>query len=114
MALLEIDQPQRNIPQEIAATLLQAMNAEAERRAGIQRDSYNAFWNSSEATPQQIADAMGNKAGLFFALASENVTHIARAAAVVGKTLGDFLQPSEYAPPVAIEYHENGTVTIGE
>jgi hypothetical protein len=114
MALLEIQPPQRDIPQEIAATLLQAMNAEAERRAGIQRDSYNAFWHSPEATPQQIADSMGPSAGLFFALASENVTHIARSAAIVGKELGDFLQPSEYAPPVAIEYHENGTVTIGE
>jgi hypothetical protein len=113
MSLLEIDQPQRNIPQEIATTLIQAMNAEADRRAGIQRDSYNAFWHSTEATPQQIADAMGIKAGLFFALASENVTHIARSAALVGKELGDFLQPSEYAPPVAIEYHQDGTVTIG-
>lgn len=114
MALLEIDQPQRDIPQEIATTLLQAMNAEAERRAGIQRDSYNAFWHSTEATPQQIADAMGNRAGLFFSLASENVQHIARAAAVVGKSISDFLQPSEYVPPVAIEYHEDGTVTIGD
>jgi hypothetical protein len=114
MALLDIEQPQRDIPKEIAATLLQAMNAEAERRAGIQRDSYNAFWHSTEATPQQIADAMGNRAGLFFALASENVTHIARSATVVGKTLGDFLQPEEYVPPVEITYHEDGTVTIGE
>jgi uncharacterized protein YdbL (DUF1318 family) len=114
MALLDFEQPPRDIPKEIAATLLQAMNAEADRRAGIQRDSYNAFWHSTEATPQQIADAMGNRAGLFFALASENVTHIARAAAVVGKELGEFLQTSEYVPPVAITYHEDGTVTIGE
>lgn len=114
MALLEIEQPSRDIPKEIATTLLQAMNAEAERRAGIQRDSYNAFWHSPEATPQQIADAMGDRAGLFFALAGENVTHIARSAAIVGKTLGEFLQPSEYTPPVAIEYHADGTVTIGE
>ena len=114
MRLLDIQPPQRNIPEEIADTLLHAMNAEADRRAGIQRDSYNAFWHSTEATPQQIADAMGNRAGLFFALASENVTHIARAAAVVGKTLGDFLQPNEYAPPVPITYHEDGTVTIGQ
>jgi hypothetical protein len=57
---------------------------------------------------------MGSSAGLFFSLASENVGHIARAAEIVGKTLGDFLQPSEYVPPVAIEYHQNGTVTIGE
>jgi len=113
MSLLDFEQPPRDIPKEIAATLLSAMNAEADRRAGIQRDSYNAFWHSDEATPQQIADAMGNRAGLFFALASENVTHIARSAAVVGKTLADFLEPSEYVPPVAIEYHADGTVTIG-
>lgn len=114
MTFIPIEQPQRNIPQEIAATLLAAMNAEAERRAGIQRDSYHAFWHSSEATPQQIADAMGNRAGLFFALASENVQHIARSAAIVGKTLGDFLAPTEYVPPVPITYHDDGTVTIRE
>jgi hypothetical protein len=114
MALLEIQPVQRDIPQEIANGLLQAMNAEADRRAGIQRDSFNAFWHSPEATPQQIADAMGSSAGLFFSLASENVGHIARAAEIVGKTLGDFLQTSEYVPPVAIEYQDDGTVTIGE
>ena len=114
MALIEIQPIQRDIPQEIANGLLQAMNAEADRRAGIQRDSYNAFWHSPEATPQQIADAMGSSAGLFFSLASENVIHISRAAEIVGKTLGDFLKPSEYVPPVAIQYHENRTVTIGE
>lgn len=114
MSLIDIEQPQRNVAKEIADGLLAAMNAEAERRAGIQRDSYRAFWNSSEATPQQIAEAMGNRAGLFFALASENVQHISRSAAIVGKTLAEFIQSEDYTPPVHITYHQDGTVTIGE
>ena len=114
MILIEIEKEQREVSKEIANGLLSAMNAEAERRAGIQRDSYRAFWQSDEATPQEIAAAMGAKAGLFFALASENVTHIARAAAIVGKSLSDFLQPEEYTPPVTVEYHQDGTVTIPE
>jgi len=112
MSLFDINDT-RDIPQEIAVNLLQQMNAEAERRVGVHRDMFNAFWNSTEATPQEIAAKMGNNAAAFFALASQNVTHIATCAAIVGKTLDDYLQPSEYVPPQTVIVNQDGTVTIG-
>lgn len=114
MSLFEIQPPQRDIPQEIANTLLAAMNDEANRRAGIHRDTFHAFWHSTEATPQQIADAMGQQAGLFFAIGYENVQHIGRAAAAVGRELSDYLQPEDYTPPKQVTFNSDGTVTIAE
>jgi hypothetical protein len=45
-------------------------------------------------------------------IAGENVEHIAALAAIDGKTLNDFLDPSEYAPPVAYTANPDGTITI--
>jgi len=75
---------------------------------------FNAFWHSTDGvTPQEISAKMGGNAAAFFALASQNVTHIATCAAIVGKTLGDYLQPSEYVPPQQVVVNQNGSVTIG-
>ena len=106
-------EPTRNVVNEIAVNLLRDINSEAVRRAGLHRDSFNAFWHSSEATPQQICQQMGPKAALFFAIASANVQHIAAVAQIAGKTLGDFLKPEEYVPPQTVTINEDGTATIG-
>lgn len=107
-------EPERNIANEIAVNLLRDINNEAIRRAGLHRDSFNAFWHSTEATPQQVCQQMGPKAALFFAIASANVQHIAAVAAIAGKTLDDFLQPSEYVPPQTVTINQDGTATIGD
>lgn len=106
--------PERNIANEIAINLLRDINNEAARRAGSHRDSFNAFWQSTEATPQQICQQMGPQAALFFAIASANVQHIAAVAVIAGKTLDDFLQPSEYVPPKTVTINPDGTATIGD
>lgn len=104
---------QRNVANEIAINLLQDINNEATRRAGLHRDSFNAFWHSTEATPQQICQQMGPKAALFFAIASANVQHIAAVAQIAGKNLGDFLKPEEYVPPQTVTINQDGTAMIG-
>lgn len=106
-------EPSRNIANEIALGLLQDINNEAIRRAGLHRDSFNAFWHSTEATPQQICQQMGPQAALFFAIASANVQHIAAVAQIAGKTLGDFLKPEEYVSPQTVTINQDGTATIG-
>lgn len=103
----------RNVANEIAVNLLRDMNNEATRRAGLHRDSFNAFWHSTEATPQQICLQMGSQAALFFAIASANVQHIAAVAQIAGKTLDDFLKPEEYIPPQTVTINQDGTATIG-
>ena len=105
---------QRDESQAIAAALLTSINDEVSRRVALHRDSFNQFWWSTTATPQEIADKMGPAATLFFQIANANVQHIAAVAAISGKQLGDFLQPHEYIPPRAITYNQDGTVTISE
>jgi hypothetical protein len=104
----------RDIAQEIATSLLSDINREAQRRAAMHRDSFCAFWYSTEATPQQLVAKMGTSATLFFQIAQANVEHIATVAALSGKQLSDFLQPSEYIPPKTITYNPDGTVTIND
>lgn len=111
--IFQVDE-ERNVSKEIASGLLRDINAEATRRAGLHRDSFNAFWHSKEATPQQICEQMGPRAALFFAIASANVQHIAAVAQIAGKTLGDFLKPEEYVPPKTVTINQDGTATIGD
>lgn len=111
--IFDVEQ-QRNVANEIALNLLRDINNEAIRRAGLHRDSFNAFWHSTEAAPQQICQQMGPQAALFFAIAGANVQHIAVVAAIAGKTLDDFLQPSEYVPPKTVTINPDGTATIGD
>lgn len=106
-------EPTRNVANEIAVNLLRDINNEATRRASLHRDSFNAFWHSTEATPQQICAQMGPQAALFFAIASANVQHIAAVAQIAGRTLGDFLKPEEYVPPQTVTINQDGTATIG-
>lgn len=111
-AIFDVE-PEKNVANEIAINLLRDINNEAVRRAGLHRDSFNVFWHSAEATPQQICQQMGPKAAMFFAIASANVRHIAAVAQIAGKTLGDFLKPEEYVPPQTVTINQDGTATIG-
>jgi len=107
--------PDTTIPpaKGIASGLLDSIDREASRRAGEHVDAWRAFWQSPEATPQQIADEMGVSAGLFFGIAGANITHINEVALLIGKTAADFM-PAEClttAKPVTV--NPDGTVTIG-
>lgn len=96
----------------IAEGLLRDIDREAYRRAGQHRDAYNAFWNSPEATPQQIADAMNGSAVLFFTIADANIKHLQSLASLVNKPLTDFL-PEEYLTrPANVSPNADGSVTI--
>jgi hypothetical protein len=57
------------VAETIAAGLLRQVEQEALRRAGEHIDGHRAFWESPEATPQQIADAMNGSAVLFLKIA---------------------------------------------
>jgi hypothetical protein len=69
-------------------------------------------WSSNDYTPVEFFAEAGTQAVKFMQIAGENVEHIAALAAIDGKTLNDFLDPSEYMPPVAYTVHEDGTITL--
>jgi hypothetical protein len=69
-------------------------------------------WTSDDYTPTEFFAEAGTQAVKFMRIAGENVEHIAALAAIDGKTLHDFLDPSEYTPPRAYTVHSDGTITI--
>ena len=98
----------------VSDALLVSINSELQRRVNVHIGNFNLFWYSKQATPQQICDEMGSNAALFFAIAQENVEHIGTVAAMVGKTVNDFLTPQQYVPPKTVTINPDGTATIGE
>ncbi len=98
----------------IAAGLLTEIDRECRRRIGQHIDWWRAFWQSSEATPQQICDSMNGSAGLFFAVASVNKAHILSVAQLLGKTPEQLGIPTEcLTTPHTVTIHPDGTATIG-
>lgn len=95
----------------IANQLLHRVNASLAERVHEHVTGYRAFWDSPE-TPDSILAALGDKAVMMLATASENVSHIGRLAALAGKSLHDFLPPEHYLPRRAFIPAADGTATL--
>jgi len=103
------------VAESIAAGLLREVENEASRRVGQHVDWWRAFWQSTEATPDEIASSMGISAGLFFGVASVNMGHIAAVAQMLGKTPVDIGVPVEcLSTPRVVTVNSDGSVAIGE
>jgi len=103
------------VSERIAAGLLREVEAEAARRVGQHVDWWRAFWQSDEATPGEIAEAMNGSAALFFGIASVNRGHIEAVAAMLGKTAEQLGVPAEcLTTPREVTVNPDGSVTIGE
>ena len=102
------------VAESIAAGLLRAVEAEALRRAGEHIDGHKAFWESSEATPQEIADAMNGSAVLFLKIARANVEHLGAVAAIIGKPLENLLPVQYQSSPQTVTFLPTGYVQIGQ
>lgn len=98
--------------QVVAETLLQRLNTELEARARAHKQAYSEFWDSPEATPDAILEAMGNRAALWLACAVESVSHIGRLATLVGKSVTDFIPPEQFMPRSAFVLGVGGNVTL--
>jgi hypothetical protein len=112
MKLIEL--PEEQIPpaaEVIAKLMLHRVNASLAERVHEHISGFNTFWNSAEP-PDAILTAMGNKAGLMLATASENIAHIGRLAALIGKTVEDFITSDSYTPRRAFIIAEDGTATL--
>ena len=112
MQLIDI-QPSPSIPpaQVIAQHMLHRVNASLAERVHEHKAGFRAFWDSPEA-PDDILAAMGDKAAIMLATAGENVDHIGRLAAIVGKTVEDFLPAEHWQPRREFVVAQDGTVTL--
>jgi hypothetical protein len=103
------------VAESIAAGLLREVEAEAARRVGQHVDWWRAFWQSTEATPEEIAASMNGSAALFFGIASVNMQHIAAVAQMLGKTPVELGVPVECLSALRpVTVNPDGSVTIGE
>ena len=98
--------------QAIAQSELARVNQLLSDRTSAHKERFAAFWDNSQATPDEILAAMGTNAVLWLQAASESAGHIARLAAIVGKTLDDFLSPEFYVPRRAFVIGQDGSVTL--
>jgi hypothetical protein len=103
------------VAERIAAGLLREVEAEAARRVGQHVDWWRAFWQSTEATPEEITAAMNGSAALFFGIARVNMGHIESVAAMLGKTAVELGVPVECLTALRpVTVNPDGSVTIGE
>jgi len=109
-----IPETQPPVAERIAAGLLREVETEAARRVGQHVDWWRAFWQSTEATPDEIAAAMNGSAGLFFGISSVNVGHISAVAQMLGKTPVELGVPVEcLTTPRLVTVNPDGSVSIG-
>lgn len=100
---------------ELAAqSVIDAVNAEITHRVKVHELCWETIWQNPRpgATPAAVLAALGTKAGLIFAFASENLDHIARCAQLVGKTRADFIADEDCIPPLAFTLQSDGRVTL--
>lgn len=100
---------------ELAAqSVVEAVNAEILHRVKIHEICWSTIWTNERpgATPAAVLAALGTRAALIFAFASENIDHIERVAALVGKTRADFIKDEDCVPPAAFTMHQDGRVTL--
>ena len=112
--------PTKPQSQLIAEKMLFNLNASLAERIHDHKVNYNLFWNSSE-TPDKILEELnalknerGNGAQIMLASASENLEHIGKLAALIGKTLTDALDDNYWKPRREFIINANGTITLAK
>lgn len=85
---------------------------ELQRRAAVHKPSFAKVWMSGTHTAAEFFAEAGTQGVLFMTVAGLNIQQMAEAAALIGKTLHDYLQPEDYVPPLAYTAHADGTITI--
>lgn len=108
MNLIELPPPPvKPEAEQIAELMLHKLNATLAQRVHDHGMFFRTFWRGN-ATPDDILAAMGAHGAILLAAASENLEHISRLAAIVGKTLHDFISPADYTPPRAFVISQTG------
>ena len=95
----------------IADAMIQAFNAQLDSRLNVQRQQYRAFWDSP-IPPDDILVEWGPRAQMMLAAASENVEHLTKLCAFLGKQLSDEIPDSLIIPRREFIISDDGTVTL--
>jgi hypothetical protein len=74
---------------------------------------FREFWQSTN-TPAEICEELGDQGQKYLACAAESVEHIARLAAIHGKTLVEVIPPEHFVPPLAFTFLSEGRIAVVE
>ncbi len=112
--LIETAKPEPTAAELAAQSVVDAVNAEIVHRVKVHETCWQTIWENQRegATPAAVLAALGTRAALIFAFASENIDHIDRIAKLVGKTRADFIGDADCIPPLAFTVHQDGRVTL--
>lgn len=102
--------PPKPAAELIAGELLAGLNAELARRIENHATGFALFWES-DATPDAIAEALGENGKLLIDASRENLRNLGTLAAMVEKTLDDFIPPEKYASRRAITF-DGGRIVL--
>lgn len=111
MNLIPKTTPEVTAAQSIVDRIIDDLNAELLRRVSVHKRNFSGFWDESP-TPDELLEAMGDKAQTILSVAGENVDHIQRLAAILGLTLADLLPAEYWQPRRAFVPGPNGTLTL--
>jgi len=104
--------PQLSPAAQIAEEMILQFNSQIDARVAVQRNQYRAFWDSP-VPPDDILAEWGPRAAMMLAAASENVEHLGKLAAFLGKELPDLIPLSLILPRREfIVDADTGTVTL--
>lgn len=109
-----IEPPARqSIPaaQRHADRMTVSFKADLDHRVDTHIKGFKAFWDSS-ISPDDILAAWGTNATSMLAAASESLQHIGRLAAIVGKSVDDFIPAKFYEPRRQFIPAMDGTATL--
>lgn len=112
--LIDTAKPEQTSAELAAQSVVDAVNAEILHRMKVHETCWQTIWANQRdgATPAAVLAALGTRAALIFAFASENIDHIGRIAQLVGKTRADFIKDEDCVPPAAFTVHADGRVTL--
>lgn len=112
--LIDTPKPEPTTAEIAAQSVVDAVNNEIMHRVAVHKVCWETIWKNERpgATPAAVLAALGPRAGLIFAFASENIDHIERCAKLVGKTRADFLSDADCIPLLPFTVHADGTVTL--
>lgn len=97
---------------QIAESEIKRINDLLNDRVATHRERYLAFWENPSATPDEILAALGAQAQLWLGAATESIAHLARLAALAGRTLDDLMAPEYYVPRRGFILGPDGSATL--
>jgi hypothetical protein len=96
----------------VAERMMHRFNVLLDEKVAAHVKKFKQFWDDPDVIPDDILAAWGNQSTTMLAAASESLQHIGRLAAIVGKSVDDFIPARYYEPRRQFILAMDGTATL--